>query len=74
MSTNRREFIQQLSGLALGAAGLSAFGTSAIAGTPAAKPFLKYHWRNGHCIKRFLQKNWTTSIFRQKPARISIFL
>jgi len=41
MSTNRREFLQQLSGLAIGAAGLSAFGTSAMAGSPAAKPFFE---------------------------------
>lgn len=41
MSTNRREFLQQLSGLAIGAAGLSAFSTQAMAGTSAAKPFFE---------------------------------
>jgi len=77
MPTNRRKFIQQLTGLAAGfgsiASGLascndnSASGkdkkadSSLVAGTTPIL-FLKYRWRNGRCTGSCLQKKWTILI------------
>ena len=41
MSSNRRQFLQKISGLAAGVAGLSALGQNAFAAEAVKKPFFE---------------------------------